>query len=120
MAKRNEKEFNQNFNEIQSIIEKYVPGGVEAQALLLHEINKSINKDDIGRVYLNQYALAMRRLSISKSFKGDNIKELSEKFDVSEQTIRNDVKEHYATQIKKSKVKGLNFIGIRKSLECQE
>lgn len=115
MAKRNDKEFIDNLNAIQSIIEKYVPGGIEAQALLLLEINKSIIKDNSGAVFLAQYAINMRRRSIAKSYNGSNLKELSEKFGVSEQTIRIDINEYYESQRKKSKVKGLNFINRKKT-----
>jgi len=117
MAKRNDNEFTDNLSEIQTIFDEFVPGGVEVQARFLHRINKTINKDDLGRVYLNQYALALRRKCIVKSFNGNNVRELSETFNVSEQTIRNDIKEYYASQRGKGKAKGLNFLAICKKTQ---
>lgn len=115
MAKRNDKEFFENLEKIKKLLEDKIPGGITQQAMLIHNINKTILKDDIGRVYFNQYAVAMRRRCIAEISKGTNVKDLAEMFNVSEQTIRNDIKEYYQAQRRKTKVKGLNFIGARKT-----
>lgn len=110
MAKRDtKKSFQENIGEIETLLQKHIPDGIKSQALFIHEINKTIDKDNCGRVQFHQYAVAMRRKYVEKSFNGKNLREIAELFDTTDDVIEKDITLFYKSKSAK-KMKGLESV----------
>ena len=75
---------------------------LEASAMFFMKLDKSLNKDQSGRVNFRTYAIAQRRICIGKSFNGTNAQELAKKFEVSVDTVKRDLELYRANQREKA------------------
>jgi hypothetical protein len=73
----------------------------KACALLFAQLDKVLNKDQNGKVSFRTYAIAWRRIYVGKVFDGKNTEELAKMFNISDQTIQNDIKWFRENQRKK-------------------
>ncbi len=63
----------------------------EMCAVFFSRLDKSLNKDQCGRVQFKTYAIAWRRVYVGIAYDGRNTNELAKKFNVSTDTIKRDI-----------------------------
>lgn len=94
------REFEESVETVEQAIRRFVPDSMSQYRLMI-SLEKSLERDDRGRVQFKTYAIAWRRRVVRELLKSLTQTEIAEKLGVPVATVQNDVRWLYENRGKK-------------------